>query len=92
MEYGDYPRAELTLSVVTHIHPEDPWVWYLLARPQAQLGKKEKALESLETAVKQGFDNSERFSSDFYLKPLHEEKQFKKLLEATKKNQNGSKK
>ena len=53
MEYGDYPRAELTLSVVSQIHPEDPWNWYALARPQSQMGQKQKALESLEKAVQQ---------------------------------------
>jgi tetratricopeptide (TPR) repeat protein len=91
MEYGDYARAELTFSVAAQIHPEDPWRWYLVARPQTQLGQKEKALESLQKAVQQGFDDSERMASDHDLKPLHQEKQFQKLLEATKKNQQKSK-
>ena len=91
MEYGDYPRAELTLAVVTQIHPEEPWIWYKLARAQAQMGQKEKALESLNKAVQQGFDDPERFGSDYDLKSLHEDKQFKKLLEQTKKNQQKSK-
>ncbi len=91
MEYGDYPRAELTLSVVSQIHPEDPWNWYSLARAQSQMGQKQKALESLELAVKQGFGDSEKMANDFDLKPLHDEKQFKKLLEETKKNQQKSK-
>jgi predicted esterase len=91
METGDYARAVLTLSVVTQIHPEEPWYWYALARAQTQLGQKEKALQALERAVKQGWDNSEKMASDFDLKPLHDEKQFQKILEATKKNQSKAK-
>ncbi|HSE40946.1 MAG TPA: tetratricopeptide repeat protein, partial [Acidobacteriota bacterium] len=91
MEYGDYTRAELMFSVAAEIHPEEPWYWYSLARAQTQLGQKEIALKSLERAVKQGFDDSEKLANDFDLKPLHEEKQFKKLVEETKKNHQKSK-
>jgi tetratricopeptide (TPR) repeat protein len=90
MEYGDYPRAALTLSVAAEIHPEEPWYWFALARAQTQMGQKEIALQSLQKAVKKGFDDSERLANDVDLKPLHEEKQFKKLVEETKKNQQKS--
>ena len=38
-------------SVAAEIDPDQPNLWYGLARAQAQLGEKEKAMESLKKAV-----------------------------------------
>lgn len=84
-EYGDYPRAALTLSVAAEIHPEEPLLWYKLAAAQAQMGDKNNALSSLMKAVEHGFKDTEKLESDFDLKPIREEKQFKKILEEVKK-------
>jgi predicted esterase len=84
-EYGDYPRAALTLSVAAEIHPEEPFLWYRLAAAQAQMGEKDNALSSLKKAVEYGFKDAEKLENDFDLKSLRDEKQFKKILEEVKK-------
>ncbi len=84
-EYGDYPRAALTLSVAAEIHPEEPLLWYKLAAAQAQMGQKEKAFSSLKKAVDHGFKDAEKLENDFDFKPIRDEKQFKKILEEVKK-------
>jgi tetratricopeptide (TPR) repeat protein len=84
-EYGDYPRAALTLSVAAEIHPEEPLLWYKLAAAQAQMGQKENALSSLKKAIEHGFNDSEKLENDFDFKSIRDEKQFKKILEEVKK-------
>ncbi len=84
-EYGDYPRAALTLSVAAEIHPEEPLLWYKLAAAQAQMGQKENALSSLKKAVEHGFKDAEKLENDFDLKSVRDEKQFKKIMEQLKK-------
>jgi tetratricopeptide (TPR) repeat protein len=84
-EYGDYPRAALTLSVAAEIHPEEPMIWYKLAAAQAQIGNKNDALSSLKKAVEHGFKDAEKLENDFDFKSIRDEKQFKKILEEIKK-------
>jgi predicted esterase len=84
-EYGDYPRAALTLSVAAEIHPEEPLLWYKLAAAQAQMNEKENALASLKKAVDHGFKDAEKLENDFDFKSVRDEKQFKKVLEEVKK-------
>jgi len=85
-EYGDYPRAALTLSVAAEIHPEEPLLWYKLAAAQAQMGDKENALSSLKKVVEHGFKDAEKLENDFDFKSIRDEKQFNKILEQIKKN------
>jgi predicted esterase len=84
-EYGDYPRAALTLSVAAEIHPEEPLLWYKLAAAQAQMGQKENALSSLKKAVDHGFKDAEKLENDFDFISIRDEKQFKKIMEQLKK-------
>jgi predicted esterase len=84
-EYGDYPRAALTLSVAAEIHPEEPLLWYKLAAAQAQMGDKDKALSSLKQSVDHGFKDAEKLENDFDFKSLRDEKQFQKLISELKK-------
>jgi predicted esterase len=84
-EYGDYPRAALTLSVAAEIHPEEPLYWYKLAAAQAQMNDKDKALSSLKQAVDHGFKDAEKLENDFDFKSIRDEKQFKKIMEQLKK-------
>jgi tetratricopeptide (TPR) repeat protein len=84
-EYGDFERLALCYSVAVEIHPDEPYLWYGLARAQAQLGEKEKAMESLKKAVDHGFKDADKIANDFDLRSLQDEKQFKKILERLKK-------
>ncbi len=84
-EYGDFERLALCYSVAVEIDPDEPYLWYGLARAQAQLGEKEKAMESLKKAVDHGFKDADKIANDFDLRSLQDEKQFKKILERLKK-------
>ena len=84
-EYGDFARLALCYSVAAEIDPDQPYLWYGLARAQAQLGEKEKAIESLKKAVDHGFKDAEKMANDFDLRSLQDDKQFKKILERLKK-------
>jgi predicted esterase len=64
LERKDYPRAVLSLSVAREIEPEDPGVWFGLARAQAGQGRKGEALEALNRAVDLGFSSLERLESE----------------------------
>jgi tetratricopeptide (TPR) repeat protein len=84
-EYGDYARLALCYSVSAEIDPDQPNIWYGLGRAQAQLGEKEKAMDSLRKAVDHGFKDADKMANDFDLRSLQDEKQFKKILERLKK-------
>jgi predicted esterase len=84
-EYGDFARLALCYSVSSEIDPDQPYVWYGLARAQAQMGEKEKAMESLRKAVDHGFKDADKLANDFDLRSLQEEKQFKKMIERLRK-------
>lgn len=84
-EYGDFARLALCYSVAAEIDPDQPNLWYGLARAQAQMGEKEKAMESLRKAVDHGFKDADKMANDFDLRSLQDEKQFKKMLERLKK-------
>ncbi|HSE43615.1 MAG TPA: hypothetical protein VLH08_22835 [Acidobacteriota bacterium] len=86
-EYGDYERLELTLSIATEIRPEEPYTWYALACAEAQLGKKEQAIDALNHAVEHGFKNFEKMETDFHLRSLQDEKQFKEIVKHLKQQQ-----
>lgn len=60
--------------------PEDPLVFYNLACSFALTGSTEEALESLEAAVRFGYDEPEHMKEDPDLKTLHPDARFQKLL------------
>jgi tetratricopeptide (TPR) repeat protein len=84
-EYGDYARLALCYSVAAAIDPDQPNLWYGLARAQAQMGEKEKAMDSLRKAVDHGFKDADKLTNDFDLRSLQDEKQFKRMLERLRK-------
>lgn len=80
MERKDYPRAILVLSVAAEIRPENPYIWYRMARAQALMGSKGSALDSLEKAVAAGFADAERLASDPDLAAVRGEDRYRSLL------------
>jgi tetratricopeptide (TPR) repeat protein len=85
-EYGDFSRLALCYSVAAEIDPDQPNLWYGLARAQAQMGEKEKAMESLRKAVDHGFKDADKLANDFDLRSLQDEKSFKKMIERLRKS------
>jgi predicted esterase len=77
----EHMRALATLSVATEAAPTRPLLWYNLACAQALTGMRRQALDSLERAVKEGFQDRARMASDEDLASLRQEARFKALAE-----------
>jgi predicted esterase len=85
-ERGEYEKAALALSLAVDISPEAYWSWYQLACAYAQMGETKRSLEALSKAVETGFQDADKMQNDFNLKPLREEKEFRKLAERLRKH------
>ena len=77
----DHLRALATLSVATEAVPTRPSSWYNLACAQARTGMRRQALDSLERAVKEGFQDRARMAADEDLASLRQEPRFKALTQ-----------
>jgi predicted esterase len=75
----DHLRALAALSVATEAVPARPLFWYNLACAQARTGMRRQALDSLERAVVEGFEDRSRMASDEDLASLRQEPRFKAL-------------
>jgi predicted peptidase len=80
MQMKRYKQAEVYLKYALLFAPQDKTLNYNLACVLAINGKKTKALDALEAAVKLGFDNYKHIKSDPDLKTLWEEKRYQELL------------
>jgi adenylate cyclase len=63
------------------IDPEESTILYNVACTYSVLGEKEKSLECLEKAVRNGFGHKEWIENDPDFKSLHEHPRFKALLQ-----------
>ncbi|WP_342117174.1 TPR end-of-group domain-containing protein [Pseudoduganella sp. OTU4001] len=63
--------------------PKDAEGFYLLAQAQAQLGRKNAAMASLETAIANGFTDEEAIKGNANLAPLRNAEAYKELMAAT---------
>lgn len=77
---GDYGRARLILSVASQIKPENPLVWFHLARAQVGVDRKPEAIRSLERAAELGFADADRLKEEPDFEPLRNEKEFLRLV------------
>jgi predicted esterase len=75
----EHLRALATLSVATEAAPTRPLLWYNLACAQARTGMRRQALDSLERAVKEGFQDLSRMAADEDLASLRQEARFRAL-------------
>jgi tetratricopeptide (TPR) repeat protein len=80
MEQGDYERAILHLSIASEIRPENPYVWYNLARVQARIGREGAAVKSLHRAVDSGLNDPDRLEEEPDLTSLQDREDFIDLL------------
>jgi dienelactone hydrolase len=78
----DHQRALATLSVAAEAAPTRPLLWYNLACAQARTGMRRQALDSLERAVREGFQDRSRMATDDDLASLRQEARFKALTHA----------
>ncbi|WP_426343757.1 hypothetical protein ACN9MU_27755 [Pseudoduganella sp. R-32] len=63
--------------------PKEAESWFLLSQAQAQLGRKNAAMASLETAIVNGFTDEEAIKGSANLEPLRKSEAYKELMAAT---------
>ena len=77
---GEYQKGLDIDKRLAGLCPEDPLVFYNLACSFALTGFIEESLETLETAVRFGYDEPEHMKQDEDLKALHGDERFLKIL------------
>jgi tetratricopeptide (TPR) repeat protein len=80
VERGDHRRAALSLRVAAEIKPDEPYVWYGLARAQARGGQKSEALKALRRAVRAGFRDAEALRHEPDFDALRKERGYEEIL------------
>lgn len=80
-----YADVAATLMLAAEIRPENPQVFFNLARAQALSGKKREAVESLKKAVEKGFANMEELKNNPDLETVRGERAYKQLIETLSK-------
>jgi len=63
--------------------PKEAESWFLLAQAQAQLGRKNAAMASLENAIVNGFTDEDAIKGSPNLEPLRKSEAYKELMAAT---------
>lgn len=63
--------------------PKEAESYFLLAQAQAQLGRRNAAMASLETAIANGFTDEEAIKGNVNLQPLHKAEAYKELMAAS---------
>ena len=63
--------------------PKEAESYFLLAQAQAQLGRKNAAMASLENAIVNGFTDEEAIKGSTNLEPLRKSEAYKELMTAT---------
>jgi Flp pilus assembly protein TadD len=63
--------------------PKDAESYFVLAQAQAQLGRKNAAMASLETAIVNGFTDEEAIKGSANLEPLRKSEAYRELMAAT---------
>jgi tetratricopeptide (TPR) repeat protein len=80
MARGDHARARRALQVAHEIQPDNPSVWYMLARVSARLGRAEEALGWLGKVAGAGLLDRARAESESDFASLRGREAFEALL------------
>jgi dienelactone hydrolase len=83
-ERREYGAAVVRLELMAQIRPDNPRIYYHLARAHIQGGRKRDAIESLRKAVARGFKDIATLESDQDLEPLRQTAEYQKILEDLK--------
>ena len=76
-----YQEAAASLALAAEIRPDNPQIFFSLARACALGGDKRKALEALKKAVELGFTNADEIAGNADFAPISNEAAYKKLIE-----------
>jgi len=77
-----WAQAAAVLEVAAEVRPERPELWYDLACARALSGRREPALEALQTAVDKGFADVEHLEADLDLEALRDLEEYRALVTA----------
>ncbi len=80
LQTQNWKYAALFTHIYQKVDPENPDCYYALASLYANTNQKEKAVVSLQSAIKLGFSNKNKLQNDPILNPLHGMPEFEKLL------------
>lgn len=83
----NYQGAAASFALGAELQPDNPRVFYQLARAYALAKDTGRALDALRSAADKGFDDAEALANAEEFKALHSDKRFKEVSEAVAKNQ-----
>jgi len=81
----NYPEAIIDLRLAAEIRPDNPQVFFALARACALDGDKRQALEALKKAVELGFTNTDEIGGNPDFASIRNEAAYKQLIEDAKR-------
>lgn len=76
-----YQEAAASLTLAAEIRPDNPQIFFSLARACALGGDKKQALEALKKAVELGFTNADEIAGDADFASIRNEAAYKRLIE-----------
>ncbi|HEY0781292.1 MAG TPA: tetratricopeptide repeat protein [Thermoanaerobaculia bacterium] len=81
VERKEYDRALWCLDIASRINPDNPGVWFSQASIHSRRGEKKKALDLLERAIHEGWDDRARLETDPAFEPIRQDPGFQQLLQ-----------
>ena len=78
---NDYANANKFLQIYELVDPTNSEVYYLKATVYIKQGNKQKAIESLNLAVKNGFEDLKRLNEDLEFESIRQTAEFKEIIE-----------
>jgi hypothetical protein len=79
LQSQNWKYAALFTHIYLKVDPENPDAYYASACLYANTNQKDKAIESLQTAIQSGFSNKNKLQTDPLLNPLHGMPAFEKM-------------
>jgi predicted Zn-dependent protease len=76
-----YQEAAASLALAAEIRPDNPQIFFSLARACALAGAKRQALEALKKAVELGFTNADEIAGNEDFASIRNEAAYKRLIE-----------
>lgn len=85
-ENRKYTRAASKLELMSQIRPENPQVFYEMARTYIVAGDRKKALKALSEAAARGFKDISALEENQEFSVLRSDPAYQKMIEAVKRN------
>jgi dienelactone hydrolase len=86
IQQKSYAEAAQNFALAAEIAPNNPRVYYNLARAYSLGDEKSRAIEALKKAIEKGFKDAAALESDKDLDSLHNEAGYRRIIEDLKKS------